>query len=1786
MLGTKLCPSGGIINVGDECVRGYWTAILPATVVVFNLVRGVVRRIPAKARPLHSTLTNFLPLDEAVLLLTSSEKSNDTKPIADPVPEDAASAEDSSDDDEGPVEIDERAASEEYDFLHAKKTSKWKRWFLVVPALVEMTFWIMWLCNLLMRHLRTRKMGPGQSEEPPVRMHEVVSPLLLAGSWSYAVVRPFLLRSKILVVPYDLFTLYLSKVAVTGLNVGAIIYLHYVEHQHNEPITHSTHLKAMEMMAHFFILGVLIATTVSLPIGIPPPGVHRAEIGKTVSPEDYTRLWKWITFSWVIPLVKRGTGRTMNESDVWALSPTMQSKPLFMKFSTFLPKGPSPITKKRISLLKRLWKANSLDLILDFSLTLTSVVCNYLSPFFLKQILDAVSQPANSSDGPHLSLNNTPPMELLKHYMQLLLNPREIRARAYVYAVLAFCASIIKAQSDLQHLWYGRRASTRIRSELMAAIYDKSLKRKDFSGSVDKNKEKEAEGKGKGKAKDAGKKGDQQKAGADIGKIVNMMSTDAGRISNTASALTMLYGAPLELIIGAIFLYQLLGISGFAGFTVLILGSPLNGYLMTRGRDINKAGMEARDKRMKVLTELISEAKFIKFGASEDKWVQKCMDARAKELKLLIKQQINSFFFSMVWSVSPVLVSVISFMTFVYMGNQLTVSVAFTAIQIFSMIKSPMNIISAFIALLLGTQVALDRINNYLDEEEVPAFVSSLLKEEEARTNHPERSTVPTTPPTELDTRLGIRNGHFRWNQPAEVPEEKPKGGSGWKFWQWRMKSKNNGKLPTHNAPSNINGTQNRQEADNTQPSIVAEAQRFELMDINVMFPTGKLTVVTGPTASGKSALLLALLGEMTTVEDGLVKPEIFLPKNPTQLEEESGLRNSIAYCAQSPWLEHLTIQDNILFGSPMDQERYNQVLECCALRPDLKILEDGDLTEIGARGVSLSGGQKARVALARAAYSRSKHVLLDDPLSAVDAHTARHLVDKLLQGPLMANRTVILVTHHVDLVLPSAQYFVRMLDGRIDTQGTIAELRSRGVLEALVHEAQAEEVPEIVTAEELAAVVEEDKGNSNDETDAKPKKPKKLVEDEARATGGVKWKVYKTYLKATMYITWVLLFIVLALSQLGGVTEKLWMQIWGEAGSATELMPMHTAPVLPHDSHLREYLHPQLYQDMDHTYGFNTSKWPVMINLLTHPLPTDRFPSADEHPMFYVGVFACIGLGIVAINLIGQVIMMIGAYQASKSLFTRLLHSVMGATMRWFDTTPTGRILNRFSKDIETIDSSLISSLRSTSVYIAAFIASVATITIIFPGFIVPGTIIGYCYWKLSSGYLDAGRDLRRMESTTRSPIFAAFGETLEGIVTVRAFSAESRFLDSLHSRIDETTKYWYGFWMLNRWLLLNFDALGALSILITTLLVLGGFIPDWLAGLTITSSMNFTSSVYWTCRMFTQLELDLNSVERVVEYLQLPQEPPAVIESNRPPAYWPSTSSNQAVVSVNNLVIKYAPTLPPVLHGISFEVKPKEKIGLLGRTGSGKSTLAMALLRFVDPSEGSISIDGIDISKIGLHDLRSRLTFIPQDSVLFTGTIRENLDPFSEHTDDECLDALRRVELISEASHASQRSTRPSSLLDVPTADSPEASGTTTPRDDKTASIKLDTDVTARGANFSAGQRQLISMARALLRQSSIIILDEATSSIDFKTDSLIQAAVREEFKNSCLITVAHRIRTVIDYDRLIILDKGNIAEFDTPWNLIRKEGGLFREMCLKTGTFNELEEAAKRAANESGK
>ncbi|RPD61590.1 multidrug resistance-associated ABC transporter [Lentinus tigrinus ALCF2SS1-7] len=1661
-----VCGGTSLTTLSDACVRCFWAAVVP-TALVGLILLAAIPPVHALFRIVHKPFTDFLSLQEAEALLAGEDN------VAE-------------DDEEAQVPL-------------------WRTLILSTVSLIECLLWVGVGCYTLVINPEDKWSG--------------VRDFLVAATWFYATLRPVVWPTA--TAPPDLLSLFSAH-----LILGIVTFFGHLYDRYVYAMPMPAPLRTAVYVINLFAVAGLLVLVLNMPLAIPSKRISREEIGKSVSPEDYTTVWGWVSFRWVIPLLEKGTYNTLNEEDIWKLSPTMQARPLHIKFS-----------RSSVKLLKRLWQANSQSLILDFVLTYVSVVFNYAGPFFLKRILDA------------LDTSKTGPIP-------------EKRALAFVYAFLAFLSALCKAQSDAQHLWYGRRAATRIRTELMTAIYDKALKRKDFSGIVDKDAA-EKKAKPPGAKEDA--KADEPKAGADIGKIVNLMAGDANRISMTTSAMYFVYGAPFEILIASIFLYQLLGWSAFAGFVVLILSWPLNNFAARRSIRIQKGVSTARDKRMGVLNELISAVKFIKFFAWEDRWIQRVLDAREVEMQWMIKSRVNSVCFSLIWTCAPILVSVTSFFVYIARGNELTIGTAFTAIALYQMVRAPLNVIPAWIVQILQSKVALDRITTYLDEDEVDEQVSTIKK-----------GRMP--PSTETETGLGIVNGTFKWNEVEEKKDDKDKG-----------KGKDNGKINGTNGSEAATSAADETETAVDDASVMsagfssAADHRFELRDINVMFPEAQLTLITGPTASGKTALLMALLGELTTLEGRIV-----MSKNPSKVDEH-GLSQTISYAAQSPWLRHQSIKDNILFGYPYDEERYKAVVECCALQPDLDMLEDGDATEIGARGVSLSGGQKARVALARAVYAPSKYVLLDDPLSAVDSHTARFLFEKLLRGPLLANRTVILVTHHVELVLPGAHYLVRMLDGRIDTQGTIKDLRASGVLDDI---AQVEEIE--AHKEEQTVLAEKEEENPNAEIDAdangaqpgtvkEKKKPRKLIEEEHRETGSVKWHIYNTYLKASSYWTWGILFSLVILTQLLGVGEKVWIKIWGEAYGEGSTVP------LEHFSYsYRAYAESQHVLDEGLAHFHQTTA--VHAPAIPFTTMKIKFPPAQEHPYFYVGIYAAISLSSGLVNILAIITQYTGALRASRILFDKLLKTVVRATMRWHDVTPQGRMLNRFSKDVETVDSSLASTLQQVNSSLALFAVSMLTVIYVFPLFVFPAAILGYFYRRNAIAYLNTGRDIRRMESNTRSPIFANFSELLEGIVTVRAFSAEERFLNDLYTKIDLTTDMWYTFWMTNRWLLLTFDTLGATGILATTLFALSGYVNAGLAGICITSAMSFTNSVYWACRFWTALELDLNSVERVVEYLDLPQEPPAIIESNRPPAYWPSSTSQNkdSMLVVEDLTVKYAPDLPAVLHGVSFTLKAKERVGLLGRTGSGKSTLAMSILRFVDPAGGKIIIDGIDICSIGLHDLRSRITFIPQDATLFSGTLRENLDPFNEHTDAECLDVLYRVQMLTESQATSQRTSREVSRAATPVQ--PETSGrestiasvSTSPTEieGKTV-ITLDTQVSPGGTNFSQGQRQLIAMARALLRRSAIIVLDEATSSIDFATDAKIQATIREEFNNSMLLTVAHRLRTVIDYDRLIVLDKGELAECDTPLNLIQKEGGIFRSMCLKSGTYAELEAAAKAKA-----
>ncbi|GAA5937761.1 uncharacterized protein JCM15063_002109 [Sporobolomyces koalae] len=1426
------------------------------------------------------------------------------------------------------------------------------------------------------------------------------------------------------------------------------------------------------------------------------------------SPEPHVTLFEWVVFSWIGPLIAKGKSKKLGYSDVWQLPFEMSSVGI---------RATSP-GKRFKRLIPQIFFNNSQDLILSLTLGLVSSFLSYCSPYFLKQILQSLSPP---TPGEPFDPN--------------------LRKSAYIYGLLAFVAQIARAEVDLQQLWHERRAIIRTRSQLMADVYEKALKRRDPSGAtgedadkLDKSQDKKKQPQQEEGKKEGNKKKPQEGRGSSsTGKIVSLMSGDANKVAMQLMSLSSIVAAPFELAIAIAFLYQLLGWTCLAGLSVLAISLPVNNLLVTRRIKIHRSMLSARDSRMEVINELFNAIRFVKYSADERNWLRRVGDKRETELKWLLRTRLNSMFLNVVWNFTPDLVMLISFACFtLILGKPLTVPIAFTSLALFALVRGPMSVLPMSITQLLQTYVSIQRLEQFFDEPEVDPWVSALREEDATSTR------------SEGFSDIGIVNGTFKYSEET-----------------------------TTKLVSKDRSSKNQQVESETEPQVAVDEPEpepeFELKEINVSFPSKALSLVAGPTGSGKSSLFLALLGEMTRVSG-----EIHLRKGtPGQnLDSETGLYEGVAYAAQLPWLQHASIRNNILFGSAYEKERYDATIDACALRPDLDMFDAGDETEIGERGISLSGGQKARVALARAVYSRAKTVFLDDPLSAVDSHTARHLYRKCLKGPLLENRTVVLVTHHISLCLPGAEYFVSLSEGRIEKQGRVADMDQSELQVELTEEDEvAEKVEEAIKldikdridpadpkgAEHAAAQVI---AGSDDEpprpSAAAAKKTSeakgKLVEEEARQTGRVKFAVYSLYLRSAGYTTWALIFLLILAGRVFRVADRWWFRVWGESYHLSDSFFFRL--FLPQNSQLS--LHSFDAQPLD-----------------TFNVP--NFPSASESVSFYLVGYGIICLANLALLVFGILVAFNGSFKASRALFTDSLTRVVHAPFRHFDATPVGRILSRYSQDMSTIDGSLMDQIRICMTHALSFVVQMSVIVVVSPYFIPPAILIIAAYVYYSLMYVKTSRDLRRLESVARSPIFSKFGETLQGIVTCRAFGSERRFLGELFESVDKMLSCAYANALSNRYLLFRFDSLGALAVIITTYLALISGASPGLAALAITSAQALVQSVYWLCRFWSQLEVDLNAVERVTDLLSTPQEPPQIIEGMRPPATWPSSVGG---ISIENLSVRYAPNLPDVIKQLSVDFAPRSKIGLVGRTGSGKSSLATSLLRFVEPSSGKIIIDGIDVCKIGLYDLRSAVTLIPQEAVLFAGTIRSNLDPFNQHTDADCLDVLERVGLSSSSSTLATPSAGPSRAESpAPGSTPPESNDVKANASNGRLSVHLGTAVSAGGHNFSAGQRQLLALARALLRRSSVIIMDESTASVDFETDEKIQQTIREGFSDSLVITIAHRLRSIIDYDKILVLDKGELAEFDSPAELLKNRDGIFRGMCEKAADWTDLKKMA---------
>lgn len=936
----------------------------------------------------------------------------------------------------------------------------------------------------------------------------------------------------------------------------------------------------------------------------------------------------------------------------------------------------------------------------------------------------------------------------------------------------------------------------------------------------------------------------------------------------------------------------------------------------------------------------------------------------------------------------------------------------------------------------------------------------------------------------------------------------------------------------------------------------------FKIKDLTIDFKLRKLNVIIGPTGAGKTSLLMALLGEME-----LTKGEIYLPGYNAREDlevDKDGYTESVAYCSQAAWLLNDSIRNNIIFAAPFNRDRYNKVVEACGLTRDFEILKAGDQTEIGEKGIALSGGQKQRVSLARALYSNSRHILLDDCLSAVDSHTALHIYENCISGPLMANRTVLLVSHNVALTIKSAEYVIVMDNGKVTHQGTPHELLEAGALgddEMIKSSVMASRVNSSLNLKDVqsndSSVTESVAKKLRNPSESKPTlideeaeelenlKKGKLIEEETKSEGVVSGEVYKWYFNVFGGFPIVIaLLSIFAVAQVSNIGQSWWVRAWAKnmenslsiMGSVVESNTYSNTMIKSVTKPLNVFI----------------MKYHVVKNSV-------EVMKTENESIFYITIYALLGFTYAAVSSFRVIMVFLAGIRASSRIFKKVLLRVLRAKLRFFDSTPIGRIMNRFSKDIESIDQELVPFADGALACVISVIFILSLITVITPGFIFLAIIIVALYYTIAFFYLNGSRELKRYESITRSPIHQHFSETLVGVSTIRAYGMERRFLQENLVKIDDNNKPFFYMWVTNRWLSIRNDLVGSLVIFFSGAFVLYNInkIDAGLAGISLSYAIAFNESALWVVRLYANVEMTMNSVERLKEYLDIEEEPAEYLPENEPPANWP----DQGRLEVSDLSLRYAPTLPRVIKNVTFSVEPNNKIGIVGRTGAGKSTIITALFRFLDPETGYIKIDGVDITSIGLKTLRQAITIIPQDPTLFTGTIRSNLDPFNSYNDENIYEALRRVNLITS-----------NEVLNT--------SNAITSDENVNKFLNLENEITEGGGNLSQGQRQLMCLARSLLRSPKIMLLDEATASIDYESDSRIQQTIRQEFSESTILTIAHRLRSIIDYDKILVMDAGEVIEFDHPYNLIKNASSTFFSMCQDSGELEVLVQLAKEA------
>eukprot|EP01039_Chlorochromonas_danica_P007900 gene7900-8715_t len=1363
-------------------------------------------------------------------------------------------------------------------------------------------------------------------------------------------------------------------------------------------------------------------------------------------------IWTTLTFSWMQPLLTLGNTKPLDLDDLYQLPDSDRADMIYKRFKKFWNQQlrqslhPSLAWAFAHSFGRPFFAAAVLKLIHDS--------CLFLGPLLLNRVINFLK-------------DRSQPLEV-----------------GLSYVVALFCANLVMSLCLRQYFWWCYRVGMNLRSAIVTSVYQKALV---ISAATMSRKT--------------------------TGEISNLMSVDSSRLQDLTPYLHALWYSFFQIALALFFLWRQLGISCLSGMAVIVVAIPVTSKVSQHMKTLQKALSKIRDERIKLTNEVLSGMKVIKLQAWEQEFSQRILSVRREELATFRRYTLAQAFSGALFTTIPLLVAILTFATYIALGNHLDVATALTSLALFDLLRFPLFMLPNVINNVVEARVSIDRVESFLLEPErfpVPAYPlkqkgvllhkatlvydAALVKRYTALQASESTLAVPqTTRASGFMMQLSLLWRRLLGRDESQTPginrnvvsnpitatkeEGSAKSSS--------QSSKGNSAVTVEvseeqkrlmiqeallkDAEERVSELEEQllsyqplccvkhgddpylaalEEADHADHAMLGggEDRLLTLSRLSLHARCGELTAVIGQVGSGKSSVIHALLGNLLLCHGRVA------------------LCGRVAYSSQLPFITNSTLKENILYGEPYNEEKYNHTLEMCALLPDIAILPGGDATEIGERGINLSGGQKARVGLARAVYADADIYLLDDPLSAVDAHVGQHLFDNCIMELLKRGKCIILVTNALQYVRYSSRILV-LKDGRIAETGTFDDLLTNNTLFSEMMNTMQETM---TTGASLTANNDDDSGKNGQEaaststgTDSLPKtvankeneavskttsnsaaplasKPAsgKLISTEEREVGDVDMKIYMKWATAAGgAMVGLIIIFNFYLGEAISVLSSWWLSYWSE-------------------------------------HREDNSAW------------------------FYLGIYIVINAGVVMCALLKEIYCRLRSLDASRSLYEELLQAVLYAPMSFFDTTPLGRVINRFSKDIYTIDEQIPQTVRSYLATVAKVTGVLIYVCVVTPLFIIGLVPMAIFYFLAQKYYIRTSRELTRIESITRSPIYALFSETLDGLSTIRAYGVEQRLSTKNQNLLDANQRAYFLNFSANCWLAVRLEFVGTLIVTCATLFAVlarqyrtvpgpvngqgdehADAVFAGLAGLSISLALSVTQSLNWTVRMASDMESQMVSVERVKSYATMSQEKAHHLPTDPdiPMAAGPSWPREGAIV-MQNVSMRYRPGLPLVLQGLTLAVEARQKVGIVGRTGAGKSSLLTALLRLVELEDGIISIDGVDISKIGLHALRAAMAVIPQDPVLFSGSIRSNLDPFGKYSDEAIWESINRCLLSSSVT-------------------------------------SLEDKVHENGSNFSVGQRQLLCIARALLAKARVIIMDEATAAVDVETDALIQKTIRRD-------------------------------------------------------------------------